>query len=270
MSLRESQAFFYDLCAKPETIVALKKDTKKVLAKYFLSHRDRQHLASYPAERFQTYRNHISYGILGGISSCFPVLKSLVGPKDWNDLLNEFYLKRLTRSPIARRVFGEFSQFLRSHYRGPLLKKLPYLKELAEYEHLELKLFFEKESPRAPKREDLAHELPSNTDVLLSFIPILNPYLETRLYRWPVHHISRDHWKPSLLKRGTYGLIVYRDPETLKVRFVEANPPLLDVIAALAKKPPLRKLTDLFSTEVFAALGFLKEKNILIGYKGRS
>ena len=262
MSLRESQNFFYELCAKPETISALKKNKGKVLKKYFSKTKDRDYLSTYPFERFQTYRNHISYGILGGISSCFPVIKSLVSDKEWTELLNNFYLKRLTRSPIARQVFGEFSLYLQK-YRGPLLKKLPYLKELAEYEYLDLKIFFEKDL----ETPSLLQDLPSNPYEILSWKPILNPHIATRLYQWPVHRICKEYYKPSRIKKGRYGLIVYRDPDTLKARFVEANTPMIKLVESLGKKPSIKKLLTVFSPEVFSALGFLKEKHIILGYQ---
>lgn len=262
MSLRESQRFFYDLCAKPETILALKKNKGKVLKKYFRSFQDRDYLAKYPLERFQTYRNHISYGILGGIASCFPVIKSLVSETEWAELLNNFYLKRLTRSPIARQVFGEFSQYLQK-YRGPLLKKFPYIRELAEYEYLDLKIFFEKDTCQ---KTDLRQKLPSNPHDILLWKPVLNSHIATRLYRWPVHQICKDYYKPSQVKKGRYGLIVYRDPATLKARFIEANDLMIKLVESLRRNNSIKKLLLSFSPEVLSALGFLKEKNIIIGY----
>ncbi|QQR81813.1 MAG: putative DNA-binding domain-containing protein [Deltaproteobacteria bacterium] len=266
MSLLESQTFFYNLCAKPETIKAFKENPSKTLKKYFSNPRDREYLIQYAPERFQTYRNHISYGILGGIASCFPVLKSLISEKEWNDLLNNFYLKRLTKSPIARHVFGEFSYYLQKKYRGPLLKKFPYLRELAEYEYLDLKLFFEKEFSHEEKLKGILN-LPKNPKSLLKLKPLLNPHLEARLYHWPVHLICKNYSTPAKVKKGSYGLVIYRDPETLKVRFVEANETMLKLILFILNNKNISELIKKFSPDVFQALGFLKEKNIILGYK---
>jgi len=210
MSLAESQQFFYDLCAHPETIREMRKDRKALLAKYFASDGDRQELARYPLERFQTYRNHISIGLLGGIETAFPVLRSRVSKVEWNELLNDFYLKRLTRSPIARRVFTEFSAYLQE-YQGPLLKKLPYLHDLAEYENLDLWLHFAEDDLNEHK---WATEEPDDP---LTLIPVLNPLVELRVYSWPVHKMTKRSRAPRGIKPGQYPIIVYRHPTTLRI-----------------------------------------------------
>ena len=211
MSLTESQEFFYDLCAKPDVIRHFKKNRVQVLKRYFRQAQDRQFLAGYAAERFETYRQHISIGILGNIGAAFPVIRSLVSTKEWNDLLNDFYLKRMTRSPLARHVFSEFAGYLKKRYRGPLLRRFPYLRELAEYENLEIKLLFEKD-PSVTRRS------PGTREVYL-----LNPHLALRVYSWPVHLICREFSSPKKMTKGRYPLIVYRDPQTLKIRFMESN-----------------------------------------------
>lgn len=275
MSLAESQQFFYDLCAHPETMRKLRQDRRKVLKKYFKSAADREALEDYPLERFQTYRNHVSIGLLGGIQSAFPVLRSLVSTKQWNDLLNDFYLKRLSRSPIARRVFQEFSLYLHS-YKGPLLKKLPYLHELAEYENLDLRLFFAKDT------EPNVTWVTKTPKDPLKLVPILNPQLELRVYRWPVHQISKGHWSPRKLKRGKYPLIVYRHPQSLEIGFMEGNElfgeiielirpgqkSIEGVLKQLAKTHGIQEEDrNKFFQEGVETIAHLRHKGIILGMK---
>jgi hypothetical protein len=278
--LRESQNFFFHLMARPETIDALKKDRPKTLKRFFRSEKDRAALMSVPLERLETYRKHVSIGLLGGIESAFPVLRSLVSQDEWNGLLNEFYLKRLTRSPIARQVFREFSNYLQKKYRGPLLKRMPYFKELAEYENLDLRILYDVDRPvEGPLVTDwnAAAKTPKE---LLSLVPVLNPHHALRVYRWPVHRICRGFSTARQVKPGRIALLVYRDPESLSVRFIEANPLVADLMGRMAKgdRTVGRVIEDLlkkhkpadpaaFVREGIGAIDVLKDKGVVIGFR---
>lgn len=265
--------------ARPDVIVAFKKNRERVLKKFFHSKKDCQALSKIPFERFETYRKHISVGLLGGIEDAFPVLRSLVSEAEWNGLLNDFYLKRLTRSPIARRVFREFSYYLQKRYRGPLLKRLPYLRELADYENVDLRLFYDVDRP-VPALD--VKDVGSVTDptLLLGLVPVLNPHHVLHVYRWPVHRICREFSSPKQVKPGRYALLVYRDPETLQVRFLEANPLVAEFVGRM--RPGRSTVEALlgalirrhrpadpraFVTEAIGVLSFLKEKGVLLGFK---
>jgi hypothetical protein len=255
--LRESQNFFYNLMARPEVIGDLKKNRARALKRFFRSEKDREALMRVPLERLQTYRAHVSVGLLGGIEAAFPVLRSLVSREEWNGLLNDFYLKRLTRSPIARHVFREFAHYLQKRYHGPLLKRLPYLRELAEYENLEIRLLYDVDRPVENGR--------------------LNPHHAVRVYHWPVHRVCRGYSTPRQVKPGRHALLVYRDPDTLRVRFLEANPLVAELVSKMAsgRRPVSRILEELlkkqkpgdpaaFVREGVAAIRFLKDKGVIL------
>lgn len=278
--LRESQNFFFHLMAKPETIGLLKKNRAKTLKRFFRSEKDRKALSSVPLERLETYRKHVSIGLLGGIESAFPVLRSLVSQDEWNGLLNEFYLKRLTRSPIARQVFREFSNFLQKKYRGPLLKRLPYLKELAEYENLDIRILYDVDRPVAGPLVTDWHAAAKTPEELLGLVPVLNPHHALRVYRWPVHRICKGFSTTKQVKPGRVALLVYRDPETLSVRFLESNPLVADLVGRMAKggKTVGALLEDLlkkhkpgdpaaFVREGIGAIDVLKDKGVVLGFR---
>ena len=275
MSLAESQQFFYDLCARPDTIRRLRKNRAQILKKYFRQEADREAIARYPLERFQTYRDHVSEGLLGEIERAFPVLRSLIRKSTWNELLNDFYLQRLTRSPLARQVFQEFSAFLQT-YRGPLLKQIPYFHELAEYEALDLQLFF---APDKRPQVEWASAAPMDP---LTLIPILNPQVELRIYRWPVHLMKKGDRRYRRKRPGQYPIIVYRHPESMKIRFMEGNRLFADLIKAVrpGRKSIRRIMGNLatqhniateqrkgFVIEGVTTLAYLRQKGIILGMK---
>jgi hypothetical protein len=278
-TLRESQSFFYNLMARPEVIGRIRKNRAKTLRRFFRSEKDREAMRRIPLERFETYRKHISIGFLGAIETAFPVLRSLVSQNEWNDLLNAFYLKRLTRSPIARRVFREFAQFLRK-YRGPLLDRLPYLKELAEYENLEIRLTYDPDRPVEDgliRDWDAAAREPGR---FVGLIPVLNPHHALRVYRWPVHRVCRGFSSPGRVRPGRYALLVYRDPETFKIRFLETTPVVAEMVGLMApKRKPLGRVLETlvkkhkpsdpqaFVREAVGAIRSLKERGVVLGFR---
>jgi uncharacterized protein len=275
--LRESENFFFHLMARPETIFQLRKDRARTLKRFFRSEKDREALMRVPLERLETYRRHVSVGLLGGIESAFPVIRSLVTQEEWNGLLNDFYLKRLTRSPIARHVFREFSNYLQKRYRGHLLKRMPYLKELAEYENLDLLLVYDVDRPL---ETGLVRETPSSAEEFLKFVPVLNPHHALRVYRWPVHRICRGYSTPKQVKPSRFTLLIYRDPDTLRVRFLEATPLVAGLVSRMesGKTPVSTVLQDLirryrprdpagFVRDAVAAIGILKNKSVVVGFK---
>jgi hypothetical protein len=275
MSLRESQNFFYHLCSRPETIQDLKKNRAKVLRKFFRSKKDRDVFSQIPFERFQTYRDHVAIGLLGGIQTSFPVLRSLMSEKEWSALLNEFYGKRLSRSPIARQVYHEFAYFLEKQYRGALSKKFPYLGELAQYEALELKLLYAADT--RPQTIDV-RRLEDMTDpqTLVSLIPILNPDLTARTYRFPVHRIRKDFSSARVVKPGAFPLLVFRYAD--EIRFLEANFLVAKMISLMSRKlsikAVLEKLLDptnakdlnRFAREAIGVIHLLNDEGVLLGF----
>ncbi len=273
MSLAEAQEFYFDLCSNPKTIRQLRENRERVFKKYFKSAADRKELSKYALERYQTYRNHVAFGILGDIATAFPVLYSFFTKNAWNELLNDFYLKRLTQSHIARHVYFEFSQYLQT-IKGPLLKKIPYLHELAEYENLDLQLYFAKDVVLDLDWVTNAPEDP------LELIPVLNPHLELRVYRWPVHTMIPGKKLSKEIKPAQHPIIVYRHPETLQVGFIEGNPLFADLIELirprrrsiqsliqqLAKKHGIpEEKKKLFYEEAIKTIGFLRQQGLIVG-----
>jgi hypothetical protein len=282
-TLREAQNFFYNLMARPEVVGQLRKNRSKTLRRFFRSEKDRKVILGVPLERLETYRKHVSVGLLGGIDDAFPVIRSLVSQDEWNDLLNDFYLKRLTRSPIARHVFREFSRYLQVRYRGPLLKRMPYLRELAEYENLDLKLIYEVDrNEPAGLIRDLG---PAAEDAqwFLGLSPVLNPHRAMRVYRWPVHRVCRGFSSPQKVNPGRFALLVYRDPESFQIRFLETDPLVAELMGLMAKGEKAKKKIgsvletllkrhkpgDLqaFVRDAVAAIRSLKDRGVVLGFR---
>ena len=153
------------------------------------------------------------------------------------------------------------------------------MKELAAYENVDLRLFYGSDRPvPAPLVKDLT-AIPSAQNVV-TLVPVLNPHHELCEYRWPVHMICRGYASLKRVKQGRYTLLVYRDPETLKVRFFELNPLTADLLkkiqpgrlsigALIENLAERHRPMDVpsFVTEAMGTLQLLRDKGILLGYR---
>lgn len=274
MSLRETQDFFYRLMIDDSLLEEMKQNTTASIGKFFREKSDQEAICSYPLERYQTYREHISVGLLGQLSSAFPVLHSILENQEWQMLTELFFKSGLAKSPIARSAFFEFANFLKS-YQGPLLKKYPYLHELADYEINDLELFFAKdcffEKTPEPSFENLKQ-----------LRALINPHHIFRKYQWPVHYLSKSHSEPSSLKKASYPLCLYRHPSELNVRFIESNEEFYELFNMLKDGTSLEKTifdiyhklypdsenpSEEFISEFFQTLGQLKQMGLIISYQ---
>ena len=213
-----------------------------------------------PRGRYRVYRELVSERMLDTLKNISPVARSLLSEKEWSALLWDFLKKEPPQSEILRDLAGEFSRYLKTR-RHPLFKKYPYLGELLEYEYLEIEMRFapedEARTPAGKWRINPAHALAS--------------------YRWPVHFIGEDFRDAKKMPRGEYHLLLWRDPQSLEVKFMEVNALVAGLLRRLEKGPraatPLLKAvakeqaiaaTADYLAEGRGLLQSLREKRILV------
>ncbi len=212
-----------------------------------------------PQGRFQVYRELVTERLVDVLHSICPVAKSLLSEEQWWDLLWEFLQNQRIENVILREFPWEFSQYLKAH-PFPHQSQFPFLAELIEYEYLEVRVAFAPEdsgkAPAGKLRINPAHCLAS--------------------YGWPVHFISEEFCDPVKLPRGVFNLLLWRNPLTLDVAFMEVNPLVAAAIRSLETGPLdqdtlLKKvaeenqipLSSEYLAEGESLLQDLKEKKIL-------
>lgn len=173
-----------------------------------------------PTGRFKTYRDLVFEGMIEVVQNICPVIHSILSEAELKKLFWDFLLASPPQSPVLRELPWEVSQFLRNH-PYPLLEKYPWLGELMEYEYLEIQVRF------AEEREDKS---PTGT-------VSLNPAHALGEYTWPVHFISRENHDPARLPRGNFFLLLWRDPISLEVKFMEVNLLVAAMLKILANGP---------------------------------
>ncbi len=155
--------------------------------------------------RMAVYREIVFTNILNSVSTCFPVCVQVLGERDWEKLVRQFFAKHQATTPIFREIPQQFLQFLNT------AKDLPiYLEQLAHYEWVELAVSSQPTTP--PKL--------SKTPDLLNEKPVLAPANKLLQYDYAVHKISARN-KPKTGDKTN--LLVFRNSEN-KVKFIELNP----------------------------------------------
>ncbi len=155
--------------------------------------------------RMAVYREIVFTNILNSVTTCFPVCVQVLGERDWEKLVRQFFAKYQATTPIFREIPQQFLQFLNT------VKYLPiYFEQLAHYEWVELAVNSQPTMPpKLSKPLDFLNEK-----------PVLAPANKLLQYDYAVHKISARH-KPKTREK-TY-LLVFRNLDN-KVKFIELNP----------------------------------------------
>jgi len=213
-----------------------------------------------PQGRFQVYRELVTERFVDVLHSVCPVAKSILSEGEWWDLVWDFLKHQPIQNVILRELPWEVSQYLKSHSH-PLQGKYPYLGELIEYEFLELRAVF----------------APEDTGETPAGKVRLNPAHSLAKYRWPVHFISEELSDPEKIPQGEFHLLIWRDPESLDVEFMELNPlsaALIEILKgeSASEKALLEKLakeqeipvSQEYLSEGATLIAELREKKILL------
>lgn len=182
----------------------------------FAAHiRDPQHNAApvgIEDRRMGIYRELFLNNVEGFLASSFPVLRKLMDDHSWHALARDFFADHRCHSPLFLDIPREFLDYLdeERHEHGT---DLPFMRELAHYEWVELAL--------SVAENDQGEQLAVEGD-LLAGAPLLSPLAWPLAYQYPVHRISPGFQPREPYAQPTY-LLVYRDSRD-QVGFIELNP----------------------------------------------
>lgn len=178
--------------------------------------------------RMALYRELFFNNIENFIATGFPVLKSILAGERWLNLVQDFFSRHRSKTPLFVEIAEEFLDYLQNE-RGAVPGDPVFLLELAHYEWVELALAVaEAEAP--PADETLAQ------DPLAGAIR-LSDLAWPLAYRFPVHRIGPG-FQPSASPETPTFLVVYRDRGDT-VRFMEINPASYRVLQLLEQHGPL-------------------------------
>ena len=160
--------------------------------------------------RMDIYLGLFYLNIKSFLDSAFPVFKSCLNTKVWEDLVRQFVHLHSSESPYFLEISQEFLAFLEA--RG--LESLPvFALELAHYEWVELALDVA-DAEVVDDSLDGDEPLP----IKLETSPLALPLV----YEYPVHKIGPEHQPTESQADGCF-LIAYRRADD-EIKFMESNP----------------------------------------------
>ncbi len=163
--------------------------------------------------RMAIYRELFYNNVEGFIANTFPVLRSLLDDTAWHVMVREYFSGHRAQTPYFLEIPREFLAWLERE-RTPRDDDLPFLRELAHYEWVELALSVSEETVDA---EDVDRD-----GDLLDDVPVLSPLAWHFTYAYPVHEIAPGN-VPQAPGEQPSCLVIYRD-RNHEVGFLEINP----------------------------------------------
>lgn len=190
--------------------------------------------------RMGIYRELFYNNVEGFLSSGFPVLRELLDDTHWHALARDFFSRHHCHTPLFLEIPREFLNYL-DEERGDLDDDLPFLRELAHYEWVELAL--------SVAEDETGHNIDANGN-LLDSAPALSSLAWPLSYQYPVHRISPEFKPAEPGEQPTY-LLVYRDTDD-EVGFLELNPVSARLFSLLQEHPGKtgRSLLEQITTEL--------------------
>ena len=172
------------------------------------------------ARRMQVYNELVYNNLEGFLLACFPVLRKVLGKRNWSKLVREFFATHRCHTPFFRQIPDEFVHYLKNE-RGERADDPAFLQDLAHYEWVELMLSV------SNKEIDLTGIDPDGD--LLGGRPALNPLLSLQSYAYAVHRIS-PRFKPE--KQEETHFAIFRNSAD-EVKFILLNPVSLRLLQLL-------------------------------------
>lgn len=180
-------------------------------------HKEVKKLPKKAVERISIYRELIQSSIFDLISRIYPYTLELI-KKDKEKLLPLYLEQFPPKSPILNKVAEDFPLFIVSQKQ--LIKKYPFIYELATYEWLELEV---------ADRENLENEIVPNT---------LNPIHEICRFKYDIPAIVeliKSNKSINKISPKQTSILIYRNPDTLEVKFFQLSPASLGYIELLTQ-----------------------------------
>ena len=188
------------------------QDYQRAFTRHIRDPKQHPRPAGVAERRMKVYNDLLFNNVSNLVSSCFPVARSILGERKWQQLVREFFATHRCRSPYVRQVPEEFLQYMQERDSGG--REPDFLIYLLHYEWVELAVDI------SPKEADADAIDPAGD--LCTGRPVLAPSHMLLSYPYPVHRIGKGY-QPTLGQQEQTYLLVFRDSDD-EVRFIVLNP----------------------------------------------
>lgn len=167
--------------------------------------------------RMAVYRDLLFDNVENFLAETLPLTRSVLAADAWRALVRDFFIRHRARSPYFRDIPREFLDHL-ENAAGAGTEDVPFLRELAHYEWVELALATHPDAEQPTER-------PAEFDGdPLDGHPRVSPLAWPLCYRYPVQRVAADwpdRWPREAPDEPTR-LLAYRDRDD-EVRRIELN-----------------------------------------------
>lgn len=212
------------------------------------------------------YRRLVFNVVKDTLKSAFPIARKVVGKKVWKAAVTHFFENHKCQTPHVWRLPQEFSEYYQ-HNDFPTDNDIPFLKELLQYEWLEIEVFM---------MEDLPVMAFKKTGKAEDAIYVPNPEIKILPLQYPVH--TKDAKKIVEEDKGQYFVSVHRDYYTKQVQFNDLSYAFVEILVEMNEremtKNDLVRILMKYETDINIVMRVLDEfeefafgNNIVLGYK---
>lgn len=177
--------------------------------------------------RLSIYRDLFFNNVANYLTKAFPVLRRIYADADWDAMVRDYFARHVSHSPQFYQIAEEFLRYLDKE-RGERPEDPPFLRELAHYEWVELRLAIldiDPDADPAIRRDGDPMTEP----------PVLSPLAWPLTYRYPVHLLGPEH-RPDQPPEEPTHLVVYRNRAD-DVRFLKVNAVTARLLALIQTEP---------------------------------
>lgn len=179
-----------------------------------------------PARRMKVYNELVYNNLESFLLACFPVLRKVLGKRDWSRLVRDFFSVHRCHTPFFRQIPDEFIQYLKNE-RGEQPEDPAFLVDLAHYEWVELML--------SVSNKEINSALIDLQGDLLNARPAISPLLSLQTYAYPVHRIGPT-FKPTREQQEETHFAIVRNTED-EVKFILINSSTKRLLLLLQSQP---------------------------------
>lgn len=219
--------------------------------------------------RLHHYRRLVFNVVNNTLAQAYPITREVLDPKVWNNLVNSFFSDYNPQSPYLWKMPKEFYRFIKNSKYSEKLE-LPFLNDLLYFEWIEIEVY------TMPDAEVFDY---SGSGNIYKDILIINQEFRLINLDYPVHMYSVEEAKN---KRGNYYVLVYREPVTFKVKFINLSVLNAFIFEQLAYKSfvvdivkdirTVFKITDVnkVRNHVLKFINSLLKQRAILGYRNIS
>jgi len=214
------------------------------------------------------YRRLVFSVVKDTLKSAFPIARKLVGKKRWKAAVAHFFENHKCQTPYVWQLPQEFCEYYQ-HIGFPTEKSFPFLKELLQYEWLEIEVFMMEDFPITAFTQT---EKEQEQDAV--YVP--NPEIKILSLQYPVH--IKKVKKIVEDDKGQYFVSIHRDYHTKLVKFNDLSYPFVEILIEMNEreltKNDLVEILLKYEADITIVMKVLDEfeqfafaSNIVLGYK---